>query len=603
MVTKVSVIIPSYQTGEILTYAIDSVLEQKNLTEIIVVDNGNPEAILSTLRNYAEDSKKFTLVTGQGNIGLAAACNLGAAKASGDVLFFMNPNSILPKDSLKQLAGALDANDALWAAGGLLRNPDGSEQKGARRRLLTPHTLIAEQLRLDVALGWDRLNMLDDPLAESIVTVPAISSACMAIRADKFERLNGFDEGYFLHVEDMDLCRRISDAGGEVALIPSLDIVCIDGRTKASSFFMEWNKAKGFIRYFDKFENKLMWALMSAFAIVNFAARSAWSAIKRILPHNKSKVQSARRFIWLYRHLKNETKPNALIKDKVFLVTGSTSQVGICTIGHLLAGGATVIAMVHKTKLFFEHPNLTWLEGDLEKSKLNLAKLAPEAVIHCAPMWMLKNSLTEMLNAKIKRVIAFSSTSVFVKIYSDNQSELHAVKALEEAELHLAERCQKAGANFTILRPTMIYGLGLDENVTQISDFAQRYHFFPLYPPADGRRMPVHADDLAQMAIKVVSNNKTYNKSYNIGGGEVLPYRVMVERIFLALGQTPRTIKIKALPSIMDYVGKWFFGGNINGEMARRMNEDMVYVEADTRRDFAFKPRGFLEAGSRDLGV
>lgn len=602
MVTTVSVIMTSYQTGEALKFAVDSVLGQKNLAELLIVDNGNPEEMLGWLRETEASQKKVKLLTGHGNIGFSKACNLGAKEASGDVLLFLNPDGLLPEGALKDIAAALDEHEEAWAAGGCLRNPDASEQRGARRRLLTPHTALAEALRLDVALSWDRLNLLDEKLPEEITKVPAISGACFAIRSERFKELKGFDEGYFLHVEDLDLCRRIHDKGGKILFLPKLDIVHLKGSSDASFLFVEWQKAKGFMRYFEKFEATPMTQVMYAFAVANFALKCGWYGIKRILPENKDGVRAERRLMWLHRFLRETHQENEVHKGKTYLVTGATSQVGICTIGHLLAAGANVLAVRHHTHLYFEHPNLSWIEGDLEKGKLSLGDHKPEAVIHCAPMWMLGKSLSEMFNARIKRVIAFSSTSVFVKIYSANAAERDTVKALEEAELHLAERCQKSGASFTILRPTMIYGLGLDENVTQISDFARRYHFFPLYPPASGRRMPVHADDLAQMAIKVLHNEKTHNKSYNIGGGEVLGYRAMVERIFRALGQHPRTIELKHLPMILDFVGKWLHSGKVNGEMARRMNEDMVFVEAETRRDFAYQPRGFLTAGKADLG-
>ena len=602
MVTTVSVVITTYQTGEALKFAVGSVLGQKNLAELIIVDNGNPEEMLGWLCETEKTHKKVKLLTGHGNVGFGTACNLGAKDAIGDVLLFLNPDSIMPKDGLKVLATALDKNENAWAAGGRLRNPDASDQRGARRNLLTPHTALAEMLRLDVALSWDRLNLHDEKLPEEITEYPAISGACLAIRREKFEQIEGFDERYFLHVEDLDLCRRVNEAGGKILFLPDLDIVHLQGSSNASAFFVEWQKAKGFIHYFKKFDNALIWLFMSVLALLNFAVKSAWLGLKRLLPDDKNRRRAERRLIWMHRHLSGAHKPKATFKDKTVLVTGSTSQIGVCTIGHLLASGAKVVALAHKTKLYFEHPNLSWIDGNLEKGEIDLGDHKPEAVIHCAPMWMLKPALSEMFNARIKRVIAFSSTSVFVKIYSENAAERETVKALEDAELHLAERCQKAGASFTILRPTMIYGLGLDENVTQISDFARRYHFFPLYPPANGRRMPVHADDLAQMALKVITNTKTYNKSYNIGGGEVLSYRAMVERIFLSLGQRPRTIEFSHLPKMLDFVGKWLCGGKVNGEMARRMNEDMVFVEAETRRDFAFKPRGFLEGGKSDLG-
>lgn len=602
MVTTVSVIITSYQTGEALKFAVESTLSQKNLAELIVVDNGNPEEMLGWLRAKEQQAKKLKLITGHGNIGFSKGCNLGAKEAESDILLFLNPDSMLKTDTLKTLAKALSDDEDAWAAGALLRNCDGSEQRGGRRNLLTPQTALAEMFRLDVALSWDRLNLHEETLPDGTTSTPAISGACFAIKRDKFEELEGFDEDYFLHVEDLDLCKRIHKAGGKILFVPEVEVLHLQGSSDASFFFVEWQKAKSFATYFKKHENTLMWLLMTFAAMLNFAVKSAICSIKLLLPENKEGIRAQRRLMWLHRHLRGEHKENALFKDKTILVTGAASQVGVCTIGHLLTAGAKVVALQRQTKMYFEHPNLSWIEGDLEKGELDLAEHKPEAMIHCAPIWLLEKSLTDIFNAKIKRIIAFSSTSVFVKIYSANAAERETVRSLEHAELNLAERCQKSGTNFTILRPTMIYGLGLDENVTQISDFARRYHFFPLYPPADGRRMPVHAEDLAQIAMKVITNNRTFNKSYNIGGNEVLGYRAMVERIFGTLGMRPRTINLKFLPTILDFVGKWLCKGKINGEMARRMNEDMVFVEAETRRDFAFKPRGFLENGKHDLG-
>ena len=181
MVTTVSVVMTTYQTGEVLKYAADSVLEQKNLAELIIVDNGNPEAMMSWLRDLDKAQKKVKLLTGHGNVGFAKACNLGAKEAAGDIILFLNPDGLLPKDSLKKFAKELDGNEEAWAAGPRLRNPDGQEQRGSRRRLLTPHTAIAETLRLDAALGWDRMSMHEDALPEAVEAVPAISGACICL--------------------------------------------------------------------------------------------------------------------------------------------------------------------------------------------------------------------------------------------------------------------------------------------------------------------------------------------------------------------------------------------------------------------------------------
>ncbi len=601
MAAKTSVVMVTYQTGASLRLAVESVLAQAALKELVVVDNGNPEETLSWLRSVAEANKKVTLLTGHGNIGFGAACNKGAAQLSGEFILLLNPDSILPEKALSDMQEALEKHPDFWAAGAHVLNADGTEQRGGRRRLLTPQTAISESLYLYRLLGWERMNLHKEPLPDAPVEIEAISGAFVFIRREFYERLAGMDEGYFIHVEDMDFCRRIRDAGGKILFVPQVKLLHLKSTSKVSSLFVEWHKTKGFIRYHQKFYPPLIWALMAVGLWARFGVKAAILAALRVLPEKEDR-KAVRRVLWLHEYLREPKDDTATYAEKTILVTGASSQVGICLIGRLLSQGAKVLALHHKTDVYFNHPNLTWLQGELKSDTVDLQGHKADALIHCAPIWLLEPLLTPIFNAKVKRVIAFSSTSVFVKLYSSNKSERQLVEKLEKAELNLADRCRKSGAAFTILRPTMIYGLGLDENVTKIASFAERYHFFPLYPPAKGRRQPIHADDLAQLALKNLDNAKTHGKSYNLGGGEVLTYQAMVERIFYALGQTPRIWMFKQLPMALDILGKWIFAGKMNGEMARRMNEDMLFNDTAKHRDFTFKTRDFLPKGKRDLG-
>jgi nucleoside-diphosphate-sugar epimerase len=116
-----------------------------------------------------------------------------------------------------------------------------------------------------------------------------------------------------------------------------------------------------------------------------------------------------------------------------------------------------------------------------------------------------------------------------------------------------------------------------------------------IYPPANGLRQPVHALDVADAALAIIDNPKTYGKAYNLGGNEGLPYRQMLERIFKYLGKKPRLIPIPFLPQVLDAVGTTYQFGYINGEMARRMNRDIVFDIKEAAEDFGYHPQGFLE--------
>ena len=85
---------------------------------------------------------------------------------------------------------------------------------------------------------------------------------------------------------------------------------------------------------------------------------------------------------------------------------------------------------------------------------------------------------------------------------------------------------------YTIFRPTLIYGVGRDRNVADIARFAKRFGVFPILGKGLGLRQPVHAADLAEACILAVDSSASFNRIYNLSGGETLTYREMVERVF-----------------------------------------------------------------------
>ena len=82
--------------------------------------------------------------------------------------------------------------------------------------------------------------------------MPTISGACFALRRKDFESLGGFDEGYFLHVEDIDLCWRARQAGGEVLFQPKAEVVHLGHTSLEHPLKVEFHKGVGLSRYFIK---------------------------------------------------------------------------------------------------------------------------------------------------------------------------------------------------------------------------------------------------------------------------------------------------------------------------------------------------------------
>jgi N-acetylglucosaminyl-diphospho-decaprenol L-rhamnosyltransferase len=242
----------SYHTGPVLFEAIASVLRQTAPVELCLVDNGNPPEIVTRLQAMAAEDKRIRFITGHGNVGFSRGCNTGASSAMGEFLLFLNPDSKLLPDALERLQHHAGTLKRPFMLGARLQDEDGTDQRGCRRALLTPATAFIEALGLYKFFPEARLNFNEEPVPEAITPMPAISGAFMLLPREDFWKIEGFDEGYFLHVEDLDICLRFRRAGGEIYFVPDVVVTHIGATSKANKAFIEKHKARGFIRYFHK---------------------------------------------------------------------------------------------------------------------------------------------------------------------------------------------------------------------------------------------------------------------------------------------------------------------------------------------------------------
>lgn len=264
-----SVIMVSYHTGPVLDEAIASVLAAGEPVQLCLVDNGNPPEVVAKLKEMADADPRITFITGHGNVGFSRGCNTGARAAKGEYLLFLNPDSMLPVDALPKLKHYAKIMPRPFMIGARLLDEDGKDQRGCRRALLTPKTAFIEALHLHWLFPRERLNFNEEAVPISIVPMPAISGAFMFVHRHDFWRIDGFDEGYFLHVEDLDICLRFRRAGGEIYFAPDVIVTHIGGTSRTTKAFIEKHKAHGFVRYFKKnfsrdYPAPLLWPLYAA---------------------------------------------------------------------------------------------------------------------------------------------------------------------------------------------------------------------------------------------------------------------------------------------------------------------------------------------------
>jgi nucleoside-diphosphate-sugar epimerase len=215
--------------------------------------------------------------------------------------------------------------------------------------------------------------------------------------------------------------------------------------------------------------------------------------------------------------------------------------------------------------------------------------------VSVAPILILHEYLPWMKSMGSKRIVAMSSTSIFTKTDSSDDSEQAFAKQLAASEQYFIQWALENGIEWIILRPTLIYGLGVDKNISEIARLIRKLNFFPLLGNANGLRQPVHVLDLAQACVSALSSSPP-NRAYNLSGAERLSYREMVERIFKALGRTPHLLTVPlpffrmaiALVRCLPRYRKW------TTAMAERMNRDMVFDHSEAKKDLGFSPRQFV---------
>lgn len=277
--------------------------------------------------------------------------------------------------------------------------------------------------------------------------------------------------------------------------------------------------------------------------------------------------------------------------DSEIGVLGATSLVGKCLIPLLIESGARVCAFSRQS---IEHvgDGITWRNLSDTRSA-NTDQL--DCWICVVPIWVLPEHFPLIELSGARRVVALSSTSRFTKVGSGDTAENAVAARLIESEARVQAWAEHRGIEWVVLRPTLIYGLGRDKNISEIARFIRRFGFFPLLGQAQGLRQPIHAEDVAAACVAALQAPDVANRAYNISGGETLAYRDMVARVFAALGRPARlvTVPLWAFRLAVAMLRNLPRYRHWSAAMAERMNRDLVFDYADAARDLGFKPRGF----------
>ncbi len=271
------------------------------------------------------------------------------------------------------------------------------------------------------------------------------------------------------------------------------------------------------------------------------------------------------------------------------LVIGATGLVGGYLLMRLMNRGECPWAMSRQPR---QGATARWIVGDLTQPETLAAP--PVATLYCtADASLLAPVLHRFFTPALKRVVAFTSTSVMTKIDSEIAAEREILTRLAEAERRIARDCEISGIGWTILRPTLIYAEGLDINITPLARLIRRFGFMPLVGGAAGLRQPVHAEDLAIGAVAAAASPAAANQFYSLPGAETISYREMIGRIFDGMSLPRRGLPVPALLWRAAFLAAKPLFPDANVAMGIRMMKDMTFDASPAIRDFGWNPRSF----------
>jgi GT2 family glycosyltransferase len=248
---EVAAIVVSHESAATIDDCLSRLRAASAVAQIRVVDNDSRDGTLAIVQRHAAADPRVHFIGNPDNPGFAVACNQGARDSDAAWLAFVNPDCLVEPDTLARLRSHAAGFKADVLLGADLVDPSGVRDGAARRNDPDFGAMLRGPLRtgggrpLDVAV--------DDTRA--LQEVEAISGALMLLPRTLFDRIGGFDEGYRLHVEDLDLCRRARVAGATVAVANDVRVVHVRGvSSRSRPGFSEWHKHRGLWRYFRRFE-------------------------------------------------------------------------------------------------------------------------------------------------------------------------------------------------------------------------------------------------------------------------------------------------------------------------------------------------------------
>jgi hypothetical protein len=265
----VDVVVVSFNSEETLRACVEPLVGLAGVT-VTLVDSASRDGSVESVSDLPIRIERLPE-----NHGFAYACNRGWKLGNAPSVLFLNPDATIDPPSLELLAGVA-RDPCVGAAAPKVLDADGSLDFSMRRfpRLRTTYAQALFLHRAFPQAEWSD-ELVRDPAAYTNASSPEwVSGACVLLQRDVLERLGGFDEGFFLYCEDIDLCRRVRDAGFEIRFEPRAVAIHSGGASAPRAQLLPVLAASR-IRYARKHRSPLVAVLERAGIVVGAVTHAA----------------------------------------------------------------------------------------------------------------------------------------------------------------------------------------------------------------------------------------------------------------------------------------------------------------------------------------
>ena len=274
------------------------------------------------------------------------------------------------------------------------------------------------------------------------------------------------------------------------------------------------------------------------------------------------------------------------------LVTGATGFTGSYVVPLLLERGCAVrcLARPSSNRSLLPAENIEWAFGDLaDFDAVRKAAEGVQALVNIASIGFghAPDIVRAISAASTKRAVFISTTAIFTNLNAGSKTaRMAAEKTISSSRL-----------DWTILRPTMIYGSPRDRNMARLIRYLKKWPAIPVIGSGENLQQPVYVGDVAQAVVDCLFSDRTAGNAYNIPGATALSYNQVIDTIAGLMGRNTLKIHFPLNPVVsvmqaLERVGRHL---PVKAEQIRRLNEDKAFDFSEASTDFGYSPRSFAE--------